>query len=344
MAENSLISWTDHTWNPWVGCMKVSPACDGCYAEHLMDTRMGRVEWGAPGVGVGTRSRTSEHTWNDPRRWNRKAEKEGTRPFVFCASLADIFDNQVPAEWRADAFRVMRETPRLVYLLLTKRPQNIVKLAEEAGGLPPNCAIGTTVEDQTRADQNVPILLEAAGKLNPLFTFVSCEPLLGAIDLTTLGGAPIDYEDAPKRAHWINALTGEHGAWLAGSRMIRKDRLPRLGWVITGGETDQGKHKARITHPEWFHSLRDQCAASGTPYHHKQNGEYHTSAEHEPEGCDAQAVAIRVDGKTESRPSEVFTLVAGRAPGWAGMCRVGKKAAGRQLQGREHNDRPEVLR
>ncbi len=139
MAENSAISWTRHTWNPWIGCSKVSPACDGCYAEAMMDKRYGRVEWGGPGQGAGTRSRTSALTWNDPFRWQRQAEKDGDRPFVFCASLADIFDNQVDPQWRADAFEVMRKTPRLVYLLLTKRPQLIVKLADAAGGLPANC-------------------------------------------------------------------------------------------------------------------------------------------------------------------------------------------------------------
>jgi protein gp37 len=177
MGEKTAISWCDHTWNPWIGCQKVSPACDGCYAENLMDTRMGRVEWGGPGKGVGTRARTSASTWRQPIKWQkdylarlsawdhgiralfdgdeRRAIFEGwskpARPFVFCASLADIFDNQVEPTWRRDAFSVMRETPHLVYLLLTKRPGNIVNLAEEAGGLPPNAALGTTVEDPERA-------------------------------------------------------------------------------------------------------------------------------------------------------------------------------------------------
>lgn len=241
MAENTAISWADHTWNPWIGCTKVSPACDGCYAEALMDKRMGRVKWGGPGVGVGDRIRTGAHTWNDPARWQRRAEAEGTRPFVFCASLADIFDNKVDLQWRADAFAVMRATPRLVYLLLTKRPQNIAWLAHEAGGLPSNAAIGATVEDQPRADNGAFNLSCAAEELEeagtpPLFVFLSCEPLLG----------PINF----------------------GSNLIGID------WVITGGETDQGGHAARPSDPDWFRSIRDQCAADGVAYHHKQNGEW----------------------------------------------------------------------
>src|SRR5690606_13953731 len=114
------------------------------------------------------RERTSAKVWNDPYRWQKKAEKDGTRPFVFCASLADIFDNQVDPAWRAEAFKIMRDTPNLVYLLLTKRPQNIVKLAEAAGGLPANAAIGPTVEDQKRANINVPALLAAKRATKPL--------------------------------------------------------------------------------------------------------------------------------------------------------------------------------
>ncbi|PDT80600.1 phage Gp37/Gp68 family protein [Sinorhizobium sp. BJ1] len=231
MAENSAISWTHHTWNPWMGCTKVSPACDGCYAEALMDRRYGKVQWGPHGERV----RTSVHNWNEPLRWQRRAEVDGTTPFVFCASLADIFDNQVPPSWRADAFGVMRRTPNLVYLLLTKRPQNIVKLADAAGGLPENAAIGTSVEDQKRADINLLALEVAKIELRPLFTFGSFEPLLGRV-------------------------------------VIPPALMP--DWIIVGGETDQLDHKARPTHPDWFRSLRDQAAAAGKPFHLKQNGEW----------------------------------------------------------------------
>jgi len=273
MAENSGISWTRHTWNPWIGCTKISPACDGCYAEALMDGRFGKVRWGQE------RKRTGDHTWNDPLRWQRQAERDGDRPFVFCASLADVFDNQVPPEWRADAFDVMRRTPRLVYLLLTKRPQNIVKLADAAGGLPANVALGTTVEDQKRADINLAALEVARIELQPLFTFGSFEPLLGPVIIPT-GLMP--------------------------------------GWVITGGETDQGTHSARPTHPDWFRSLRDQAVAAGVPFHHKQNGEWVSVSE--------------VAG-----PGQHFTFEDG-----ATVRRVGKKLSGRTLDHVEHDAFPQV--
>lgn len=299
MAENSAISWTRHTWNPWMGCTKVSPACDGCYAEALMDKRYGKVQWGnAPRV------RTGKHTWNDPFRWQRQAEKDGDRPLVFCASLADIFDNQVDPQWRADAFDVMRRTPNLVYLLLTKRPQNIIKLAEAAGGLPSNAAIGTTIEDQKRANSNVPALLEAKGKLQPLFAFVSCEPLLSHIQIAEYLPNPL-WNDLP--------------SW----------RGPEVDWVITGGETDQGGHAARPTHPRWFTSLRDQCAAAGVPFHHKQNGEYL------PEDWFDK---VRFQWQAGSDCPNVY-----RFPDGTACIRVGKRQSGRMLDCATHDAFPTVV-
>lgn len=230
MAENSAISWTRHTWNPVIGCSKISPACDMCYAEAMMDKRYGRVQWGKPGQR-GTLARTSKSTWGAPFKWQRQAEKDSDRPFVFCCSLADVFDNQWDPQWRVDAFDVMRRTPRLVYLLLTKRPQNIVKLTDAAGGLPSNVALGTTVEDQIRADINLPALKVAEIELRPMFTFGSFEPLLGPVN-------------------------------------IPSSLIP--DWVITGGETNQGGQKARPTHLNWFRDLRDQARSVGVPFHLKQ--------------------------------------------------------------------------
>ncbi len=102
MAENSKIEWTTHTFNPWIGCQKVSPGCDHCYAEALMDTRWGKVKWGPHGE----RKRTSEANWKQPLRWAKAAN--GTRPRVFCASLADVFDNQVP-DMMTDAATIERK-------------------------------------------------------------------------------------------------------------------------------------------------------------------------------------------------------------------------------------------
>jgi protein gp37 len=124
MGEYSKIEWTDHTFNPWTGCTKISPACDHCYAE-AWSKRTGLVRWENH-----PRGRTTESYWKEPIKWNARAFKRehGHWPRVFCASLADLFDNQVPLEWRGDLFALIRECPRLDWLLLTKRPQNIKKM------------------------------------------------------------------------------------------------------------------------------------------------------------------------------------------------------------------------
>ncbi|TJW14335.1 MAG: DUF5131 family protein [Mesorhizobium sp.] len=351
MGETT-ISWTHtttadgtavpgYTFNGWIGCQKVSPACDGCYAEALMDKRYGRVQWGAPGAGNGTRVRTSEANWKKPLTWNRKAEKDGTRPFVFCSSLADVFDNQVPTAWRTDLFELIRRTPNLIWLLLTKRPQNILRLYGAAFDLPwpRNAAIGTTIEDQKRADINVPALLKAKGVLNPAFAFLSCEPLLGPIDLDKDGAYNEDSGASFLRPWGRND-------WFS----------PGLDWVITGGETDQGDHKARPSDPAWFRSLRDQCAAAGIAYHHKQNGEW-VSNEQMGGGWeytrtkDGVRYGVLSEGGFESRlfggrdfPTEYPWNTEGPG-GWgpgACMVKVGKNNSGRLLDGREHNAFPAV--
>lgn len=294
MADTTHISWCDSTFNPWVGCQKVSPACDGCYAEHLMANRHKRVVWGKPGQKP-TYSRTSDGNWREPLKWNRKAAEAGTRPFVFCSSLADVFDNNVEWTWRRDLFDLIDKTPHLVWLLLTKRPQNIIEMVGAAGGMPPharNIAFGTTIEDQKRADINGNHLLFAGATLNPLFLFYSCEPLLEIITPPMEG----------------------HGA--------------RIGWVITGGETDQGSHKARPTHPDAYRSLRDQAAATGAAFHHKQNGEW-LGGDQMPE-----------PGPIPSGEWSDAGLVG--ADDNTGVWRVGKKFSGRLLDGVLHDARPEV--
>jgi protein gp37 len=174
MAENSKIEWTTHTFNPWIGCQKVSPGCDHCYAEAMMDHRYGKVEWGPHGE----RKRTSEANWKLPLRWARQAK--GSRPRVFCASLADVFDNKVPAIWRSDLFALIEDTPELDWLLLTKRPQNIAKMLwpKWDGALPRNIWLGTTCEDQKHFDQRWPLLRDAA---DAIVNFISYEPAIGPL-------------------------------------------------------------------------------------------------------------------------------------------------------------------
>ena len=322
MGETTHISWADHTHNHWLGCTKVSNgelgACEGCYAKVLVEDRFGRAVFGGPGKGVGTRALTSEANRRKPLAWDRKAATDGTRPFVFCSSLADVFDSDVPPEWRADLFDTIRRTPNLVWLLLTKRPGNIRRLFASltldkerpvgeplAPPWPRNAAIGCTVVTQAEADRDIPKLLKAKAELEPAFAFLSMEPLMGPVDLNNL--------DCGAKRH------GAHG-WSA-LWPLGPDR-PALDWIITGGETDQGSHKARPSNPQWFRDIRDQCAAAGVPFHHKQNGEWLGQDQ-----LGWLSPQVDVSRCTES----------------ADTIRVGKRLAGRTLDGVIHDARP-VLR
>lgn len=174
--QNSKIEWTDHTFNPWIGCTKVGPGCDNCYAEVHQSQRFGRVEWGAGNP----RLRTSEASWKAPIKWDRDAAKSASRPFLFCSSLADVFDNEIAPSWRSDLFGLIEKTPNLVWLLLTKRIGNVIKMAPS---LPRNVAIGATMVNQEEYDRDSDKLLAVKKELAPLFTFGSFEPLLGPIKL-----------------------------------------------------------------------------------------------------------------------------------------------------------------
>jgi protein gp37 len=187
MGENSKIEWTDHTFNPWMGCTKVSPGCDHCYAEAMMDLRYGRVTWGPHG----DRKRTSPEYWKMPLKWNSHAKRfkreHGHKPRVFCASLADVFDNQVPRAWREELFALIKSCRRLDWLLLTKRPQNISKmLPSDWNDGYPNVWLGISAENQLRFDSRWKHLT----KIPALIKFVSYEPALGPLRLPKTGPVP----------------------------------------------------------------------------------------------------------------------------------------------------------
>jgi len=265
MSENSKIQWTDHTFNPWIGCAKVSPGCLHCYAETQNNLR----KWNPAGWGKGApRKRTSEGNWKNPVKWNKQAAaaaegfadsfdltpRVNLRPRVFCASLADWLDDEVPIEWLADLLALIHATPNLDWLLLTKRPQNFRERVDAAfqhshgegwqslwtqGEAPPNVWVGTTVEDQTRADERIPALLEIPARVR----FLSCEPLLGPVDLVAAG------QDSD----------GQYNP-----------RFPvGIDWVIAGGESGPGCRPMEI---EWARSLKDQCQAAGVAFFTKQLG------------------------------------------------------------------------
>ena len=228
MGENTKIEWTDHSFAPWFGCTKVSPACDHCYAENMTATRFGKVVWGAGNDRV----RSAESTWKQPLSWDRKAERDGTRPFVFCSHLSDVFDNEVDPMWRADLFALIEATPRLVWLLLTKRIGNVLKMTDPERAnplLPRNVAIGATKPNQEEYDRDAWKLAEVRIRREPLFTFGSFEPMLGPVALD-------DY--APD-------------------------------WIIVGGESGQS---ARPMDIEWARSMRRQSAELGRVFNFKQVG------------------------------------------------------------------------
>lgn len=195
MGTESLISWTDHTFNPWIGCAHVHEGCRNCYAEHDFDHRYRKVKWGVKG----TRHRTTESNWKAPLRWDRKAQKAGVRYRVFCASLADVFEDRADlAPWRKDLFELIDRTTHLDWLVLSKRPENISRMWP--GGFRAHVWLGTSVSDQYTADQWVPRLL-AHRHLTPVL-FISAEPLLGPVALRAhlpyLDWAIVGGESGPK--------------------------------------------------------------------------------------------------------------------------------------------------
>lgn len=360
MAENTKIEWTDHTFNPWIGCTKVGPGCDHCYAENLMDKRMGVAIWG-PG---NERVRTKPANWKMPLRWNAQADafmaQHGRRQRVFCASLADVFDNAVDPQWRADLFGLIQQTPNLDWLLLTKRIGNVRgMLAELAHGsdpalslldmMPlPNVWIGATIVNQTEADRDIPKLLDVPARVR----FLSMEPLLGPVDLTKLmNPGPLH-----QRGAFINALSGgTYGEVPATGERLRITHSPleHIDWVIVGGESGPG---ARPMHPDWARSLRDQCEAAGVPFLFKQWGEWKPisqmdeaehgplyaskvkAEQHEDQGniddiygrkCTVPYTVVHMDGSMHE-----ITEPLAFGPGAMQTFKVGKKAAGRLLDGR----------
>lgn len=247
MAENSKIGWTDHTFNPWWGCEKVSEGCLNCYAETFANRCHPDKELWKPGS---PRLLMKDSYWNQPRKWNTKAEKQGIRPFVFCGSMCDICDPQAPDGVIERLFDLIRETPNLFWLLLTKRPERFSKILPlDWGEGWDNVMLMTTCENQARVDERIPILLHAPCR----YRGISIEPMLG----------PIDFDvDMGEEVNRVRLNCGEPHCNCG---------LPKIDWVIVGGESGPG---ARPMHPDWVRSIRDQCAETETPFFFKQWGEW----------------------------------------------------------------------
>lgn len=242
MAKHTRIEWCDHTFNIAWGCVKVSPGCTNCYAKTVAE-RFGFAVWGpnAP------RRRMGFSYWHQPVRWNREAARDGVRRRVFCSSMADVFeDHPTIVKERAKLWPLIKATPHLDWLVLTKRPEAITRAAlpDDWGHGYPNVWLGTSVESAAY-EVRVELLLQVPAVLH----FLSCEPLLGPLSPT-----------------WPS----EGYAWTG--------RRQRLRWVIVGGESGP---RARPCNPEWLRALRDDCATRGIPFLLKQLGGHPDKRGHE---------------------------------------------------------------
>jgi protein gp37 len=308
MGRDSRIEWTSHTFNAWRGCTQVSPGCAFCYAEATAKRNPGVLGiWGDDG----TRVIAAEAYWAQPRAWNAEAKAAGERRRVFCLSMGDVFEDRpellLP---RHRLFDLIRQTPALDWLLLTKRPENIEQLRTDAdfgadpdwwGDRPPaNVWLGVSVEDQKRADERIRILLGIRARVH----FLSIEPLVGPMWLPEDFLLPDFAEDDPRYT---------------------------ARWVIVGGES--GPH-ARPMHPDWARSLRDQCQDAGLPFFFKQWGEWAPGDQSEEQ----RRAILSIEGHGGHRANAVRFIGCDREP----MFRVGKKAAGRLLDGRTWDELPVI--
>ncbi len=251
-----------YTWNPWIGCTKCSEGCVNCYAER--DNKF--YQWNENGWGPGVpRHRTAVANWKKPGRWNKLAKKDDVRYKVFCASLADVFDPEVPIEWLADLLEVIQECRNLDWLLLTKRIEEVDSRISAVTGINsgvwfqsmPHVWLGVTAENQKRADERIPKLLKIPAKLR----FISAEPLLenilfddGVTSWLTCNGK--DKIGIVSERHYCcvsEELTGEcfHG----------------IDWIITGGESGKA---AREMNPDWARSIQAQCEDAKVSFYMKQ--------------------------------------------------------------------------
>jgi len=329
MGERSAIEWTDHTFNPWWGCTKVSDACKFCYAEAFAK-RTGHAVWG----DAAPRRFFADEHWEEPKKWDRDAARDGVRRKVFCASMADVFEEREDLiEPRARLIRLIEQTHHLDWLLLTKRPEHAARLSSQAGwslgGWPDNAWCGSTLET-TKEFGRVLSLAPVPSR----FRFLSCEPLLGSLN------------DAP--------------LW------TRRD-LPsahNIEWIIAGGESGPG---ARPMHPTWPKELLVRAQQDGVAYFFKQWGDWEPMMTArswvdgilEMERADWKEMLsgtciVGYDGKVRfpERPYESWLVREGERLAdeedtfsdpmlSVAMHRVGKKTAGRVLDGRTWDEFPD---
>ena len=343
MAKVTNISWAHSTFNPWIGCTKVSPACDNCYAEGVAK-RMGKKLWGKDA----DRFFTMENYWEAPLRWNEEAGRRSEPWRVFCGSLCDVMEDRRDLDGRREMlFELIEATPNLTWLLLTKRPENFLKLTPEEWNhphaWPKNAWAMTTAENQRRLDERLPHLLKVPTEVRGL----SIEPLLGPIVLPDTAlpctacrgrgyGLPFFSADycEPCDACLQRARALDGGSLLGPGKYAKFDTIH---WVIVGGESGG---KARPMHPAWVRSLRDQCAKHRVAFHMKQWGEWRSPESGEAydttngSGQKRKAFIIQPDGTVKC---------FGKSEGDEVVVRVGVKKAGRLIDGKLWDQTPQSM-
>lgn len=261
MGQDTKIEWAHHTFSPWRGCSKVSPGCANCYAETQSKRNPNVLgTWGPEGARVVA----SDAYWRQPLRWDRAAAKAGERRRVFCASLADVFEDRPDlVEPRFRLFALIERTPNLDWLLLTKRPENIERLwpAGSVGMLgAPNIWLGTTAEDQARADERILHILRVQAAVR----FLSLEPLLGPVDLPFFNGCRGCNHPGNLLPAW-----NEHGrcSECDGTR----HEPSGIDWAIVGGESGPNARRCDVS---WIRSVVAQCREARVPCFVKQLGAF----------------------------------------------------------------------
>jgi protein gp37 len=360
MIDQTKIEWTDFTVNFWEGCQKVGPGCDNCYAEARDVRFTGGSHWGpnAPRRKVKGGIAKLQKINRDAEAFR---EKHGHWPRVFCSSLSDMFDNAVDPAWRSNAFTAIDISRNTRIQLLTKRVGNVEKMVPPMwrdGGWPRHVGLMITVVNQAEADRDIPKLLDLKERLGIPWVGLSMEPMIEPIRLRLLRVGPRG--SGRTVCSTYDALTGEAYDSTA-SGYIRRPHGPEIDWVIVGGESGPN---ARPMHPDWVRSLRDQCAEAGTPFLFKQWGEwwpisqmqesdykplYKSNRKAKPDEdqeaiddmcgqyCTVKTLCLQIDGDHRD-PLEIDAWGHGAMLAF----KTGKKAAGRLLNGRTHDETPEA--
>ena len=336
----TAIEWTERSLNPGIfGCTKISPACDHCYAVRMAHRLAGS---GIYPEGITRHELDTGTDWTGRvvvsrdraiHAFEQLARKPAKPTRVFVTSMADLFHRHVPDEHLALVFGAMASRPEYVFLVLTKRAARLAEWAQIRGAVfpwPSNVWAGVTVENQEQANRRVPALLQVPAPVR----FVSCEPLLGPVDLTdvTTSGRHVQvFRDS------VDALTGRRFRDVGDGAVEYPATPDTIGWVIAGGESGPG---ARPTHPDWSRWLRDQAVAAGVPFLWKQWGAWRPgSVDSWLEDREVKRYSL-VDPQGAVTYTDTLPITTG--PGVACLGLAGKRYAGRELDGRTWDEAPDL--